>query len=106
MNEIELFKQIARDTKRRRREMARDRRKIQKSLKTIALELKVIYPDPVLVEAVSLLTDQDLVWHGDFDTLREPIAELMFKVHQTGLFKDEVNRLASIVMSYELPPTL
>jgi hypothetical protein len=55
---------------------------------------------------MSLLTDQDLVWHGDFDTLREPIAELMFKVHQTGLFKDEVNRLASIVMSYELPPTL
>jgi hypothetical protein len=92
------LKDISRDLRKRRREWQAEKRRVAKQMQRIRVDMDRLYPDPDLVEALALLLDQDLVWHGDFDDLREPLAELLLKLHACGVFTDDVTRLAKLLL--------
>jgi hypothetical protein len=99
MNQMLLIvKASYRELKRERRRVDAERKRISRELKKIEHELSRIYPHPELVEAYGLLLDLDYVWQGDFDYLREPLANLLFKINQAGLFPDDVKRISRILL--------
>jgi hypothetical protein len=93
-----VIKENYRELKRQRRKIEADRRRIDRELRKIGKELSRIYPQPELVEAYELLLDLDYVWKGDFDYLRHPLADLLLKVNQAGLFPDDVKRITRILL--------
>lgn len=93
-----IVKANYRDLKRERRRIDLERKRINRELHKIQNELDKIYPHPELIEAYELLLDLDYVWKGDFDYLREPLADLLLKISRAGLFPDDVKRITRILL--------
>lgn len=92
------FRQIRRNVRKSQRAMLRDQRRVKRHMSAIRADLIKVYPSSNLVDAMSLLLDQDLVWSGDFDDLREPLAGLLFKLHSLRLLDDEVEQMARLLL--------
>jgi len=90
--------QMAAEIKNRRKKTNKERRQVKRLMRQIQWDLERIYPNADLLEAISVLLDQDLVWSGDFDDLREPLAELLIKLQSINLFNDELVRLAKVLI--------
>jgi hypothetical protein len=95
---IELTK-ARKDLRRYRRSVERNQRRIARELDRIQKDLDKIYPNPSIIAAHELLTDPDYAWNGDFDDLREPLAELILKINKAGLFPDDVDTISRILLS-------
>ena len=92
------LKGISSQLRRRRREWEAEKRRVEKVMSKIRVDMERLYPNENLVEALALLLDQDLVWSGDFDLLREPLAELLLKLHACGVFTEDVDRLTQEIL--------
>ena len=91
--------QARKDLRRYRRTVKRDQRRIARELAKIQKDLDKIYPNPSIIAAHELLLDPDYAWGGDFDDLREPLAELILKINRAGLFPNDVDTISRILLS-------
>jgi hypothetical protein len=89
---------IAKDLRKRRRAWEAEKRRTEKAMARIRVDMERLYPDPSLVDALALLMDEDQPWFGDFDLMREPLAELLLKLHACGVMQDDVERLTDVIL--------
>lgn len=61
--------------------------------------------DLSLRQSVALLRDNNLVWSEDFETLRQPLADLLDKIRQlpTHSLDDELDELAAALTGAHVP---
>ena len=91
--------QVRRDIRRKRRALETERRNTNRHMKAIKKDLDRMFPNSDVLEAVDVLVDLDIVWAGDFDKLREPLADLLLKVDKSGLFHDDVEQIIRVLLS-------
>ena len=98
MVEINI-KQIARDARRQRIQLEAQQRKTQKIMARLMKDLGRLYPHEDFMQAIIILENPDLVWLGDFDNVRIPLAALMLKAHATGVFNDELVEVTEAILT-------
>ena len=79
----------------------KNRRRINRELRKIQRDLDRLYPDDTVIEAVDMLCDLDYVWRGDFDKLREPLADLIIEANRAGMFPSHINEINRILLKHE-----
>jgi hypothetical protein len=82
------------------REVQRNRRRVNRELRRIQRQLRLIVPNETFVEAIEMLRDLDYVWRGDFDEIREPLAELIVEVNRAGLFPSHIDEITRILLRH------
>ena len=93
------IKQIARDTRRKRIQLEIQQRKTQKIMARLVKDLGRLYPHEDFMQAVIILENPDLIWLGDFDNIRIPLAAFMIKANATGVFEDELAELTEAILT-------
>jgi hypothetical protein len=89
---------ILRGVRRKRREWEKDKKRIARQMRKLEKELDILYPNPRLTAAINLFRDEDVVWRGDIDLLRHPIADVLEKMNACGLFVEEANLIAEMIL--------
>jgi uncharacterized membrane protein len=91
-------KQILRAVKRKRKEWQRDKKRLARQMRKLEREIGTLYPNPALSTAIELFRDEDIVWRGDVDLIRIPVADLLEKINACGLFVEEANEIAAMIL--------
>jgi hypothetical protein len=81
------------------RKVRKMRKRWIKLLERMEADMNTVYKDPLAYEVIVELTNQDLAWPGDFDSIRGELANLMDKLLTVEAFPDEVHELA-IALTY------
>ena len=95
---IKQLKVINKDLKKRVKVQRSQQRNLDKHIQKINRSFVILHPNQEVLEAITLLIDDDLVWSGDFDDLRHPIANLMIKAETMGLFKEDLAVLSKTLL--------
>ena len=93
------LRQVRRDIRRKRRALESERRNTNRHMRAIKKDLDRMFPNSDVLDTVDLLVDLDVVWSGDFDKLREPLADLLLKVDKSGLFQNDVEQIIRVLLS-------